>query len=123
LASCSKDDTTLTTNNGTVINVDATQFLTASGNVTITTETKLYQMEHLLLATKLLLKSTPTDHNQGPWCPTNITDDATKGGIWIEGNVYDADAFVKNLATFIKTTHGNIYQHYNRCYYQNLYLC
>jgi hypothetical protein len=59
----------------------------------------------------LLLKSTPTDHNQGPWCPTNITDDATKGGIWIEGgNVYDVDgAFVKNLATFYKDNTWKMY--------------
>ncbi len=111
LASCSKDDTTLTTNNGTVINVDATQFLTASGNVTITTETRTLSNGTSAPCYKIVTKSTPTDHNQGPWCPTNITDDATKGGIWIEGgNVYDVDgAFVKNLATFYKDNTWKMY--------------
>jgi hypothetical protein len=47
----------------------------------------------------------------GPWCPSNITDDKTKGGIWLEnGNVYDVDgAFVKNLATFYNNTTWQMY--------------
>ena len=51
---------------------------------------------------KIVVKGIPTDHTMGPWCPTNISDDATAGGIWLEsGNVYDVDgAFVQNLATF-----------------------
>jgi len=51
---------------------------------------------------KIVVTSTPTDHEMGPWCPDNISDDASAGGIWLDnGNVYDVDgAFVKNLATF-----------------------
>jgi hypothetical protein len=51
---------------------------------------------------KIVVKGIPTDHTMGPWCPTNISDDASAGGIWLEsGNVYDVDgAFVQNLATF-----------------------
>ncbi|QDO93164.1 YHYH protein [Formosa sediminum] len=51
---------------------------------------------------KIVTTATPTDHEMGPWCPTNITDDASAGGIWLEdGKVYDVDGeFVKNLATF-----------------------
>ncbi|WP_373940683.1 hypothetical protein OEG92_10740 [Polaribacter sejongensis] len=51
---------------------------------------------------KIVVTGTPTDHEMGPWCPSNIYDDATAGGIWLEnGEVYDVDgAFVKNLATF-----------------------
>ena len=51
---------------------------------------------------KIVSTSTPTDHNMGPWCPGNISDDASAGGIWLnDGKVYDVDgAFVKNLATF-----------------------
>jgi len=38
----------------------------------------------------------------GPWCPDNISDDASAGGIWLEnGKAYDVDGvFIKNLATF-----------------------
>lgn len=51
---------------------------------------------------KIVVTSTPTDHDMGPWCPDNIADDASAGGIWLEdGKVYDVDgAFVKNLGTF-----------------------
>ncbi|PNW30295.1 YHYH protein [Formosa algae] len=51
---------------------------------------------------KIVTKGTPTDHDMGPWCPGNISDDASAGGIWLEnGKVYDVDGeFVKNLATF-----------------------
>ena len=51
---------------------------------------------------KIVTKATPTEHEMGPWCPTNISDDASAGGIWLEdGKVYDVDGeFVKNLATF-----------------------
>ena len=44
----------------------------------------------------------PVDHTAGPWCPTTIRDDASKGGIWPEGGVaYDVDGpFIANLATF-----------------------
>jgi hypothetical protein len=47
----------------------------------------------------------------GPWCPSNITDDASKGGIWLEGgNVYDVDgAFIRNLSTFYNDTTWKMY--------------
>ena len=111
--SCSSDDTTITddelvdddgtgdpTDDSTVVNVDSS-FFTAD-NVTITTipctlsdgtETDCYQ---------IVTTSTPSDHEMGPWCPDNIADDASAGGIWLEdGEVYDVDgAFVENMATF-----------------------
>ncbi|MGJ8551196.1 YHYH protein [Winogradskyella wichelsiae] len=51
---------------------------------------------------KIVVTSTPTDHAMGPWCPSNISDDASAGGIWMnDGKTYDVDgAFIKNLATF-----------------------
>lgn len=114
LASCSKDDadTTTPTTDGTVINVDATKFLTSSGNVTITTENRTLSNGTTAACYKIVTKSTPSDHTQGPWCPTNISDDATKGGIWLEGGeVYDVDgAFIQNLATFYN---DNTWQMYN----------
>lgn len=112
--SCSKDDDTTTTptTDGTVINVDATKFLTSSGSITITTENRTLSNGKTAACYKIVTKSTPSDHAQGPWCPINISDDATKGGIWLEnGNVYDVDgAFIKNLATFYK---DNTWQMYN----------
>ncbi|WP_396634451.1 YHYH protein [Maribacter sp. R86514] len=96
-----------TNNNSTdeetkVVSVDATFFYTEDGSVTITTvpctlsdgtETDCYQ---------IVTTSLPGDHEMGPWCPGNIEDDATAGGIWLEGGeVYDVDgAFVENMATF-----------------------
>ena len=61
---------------------------------------------------KIVSTSTPSDHDMGPWCPSNISDDATEGGIWLEnGNVYDVDgAFIQNLATFYN---DNTWQMYN----------
>jgi hypothetical protein len=51
---------------------------------------------------QIVSTSTPSDHTMGPWCPSNISDDATQGGIWLEnGSVYDVDgAFIENLSTF-----------------------
>jgi len=61
---------------------------------------------------KIVSTSTPSDHTMGPWCPSNISDDASQGGIWLEdGNVYDVDgAFIENLATFYN---NNTWQMYN----------
>lgn len=61
---------------------------------------------------KIVTKTTPTEHTMGPWCPTNISDGADKGGIWMEsGKVYDVDgAFVKNLATFYKDAKWKMYR-------------
>ena len=113
LASCNNnDDITTPTTDGTVVNVDATKFLTSSGNVTITTENRTLSNGTTAACYKIVTKSTPSDHTQGPWCPTNITDDNTQGGIWLEGGeVYDVDgAFIQNLATFYN---DNTWQMYN----------
>tara|TARA_R110002049_G_scaffold307084_1_gene506742 strand:+ start:6336 stop:7085 length:750 start_codon:yes stop_codon:yes gene_type:complete len=47
----------------------------------------------------------------GPWCPSNISDDATAGGIWLDGGlVHDVDGdFIKNLATFYNDTTWRMY--------------
>lgn len=110
---CSKNNssTTIATNTGTVISVDPNLFLTNTSNVKVTkvpctlsngTSTDCYQ----IVATGF-----PTDHEMGPWCPSNIADGAEKGGIWLEnGQVYDVDgAFIKNMATFYKDTTWKMY--------------
>jgi len=60
---------------------------------------------------KIVSTSTPSDHTMGPWCPSNISDDASQGGIWLEnGNVYDVDgAFIQNLATFYNNSTWQMY--------------
>ena len=60
---------------------------------------------------KVVSTSTPSDHTMGPWCPTNISDNASQGGIWLQsGNVYDVDgAFIQNLATFYNNSTWQMY--------------
>ena len=62
---------------------------------------------------KIVNKSTPTVHTMGPWCPTNSSDDKSKGGIWLEGgNVYDVDGpILKILLRFIKMQLGKCIIH------------
>lgn len=108
MISCKKDNTNST---DTVVNVDASNFLTSTGSVTITTEDRTLSNGTTAPCYKIVSKSIPADHTMGPWCPTNIADDATKGGIWLSGgNVYDVDgAFIQNLATFYNDTTWQMY--------------
>ncbi len=95
-------DNTDTDESNTIISVDESYFASANPAITVSTvsctlsdgtETSCYQ---------IVTNSTPTDHQMGPWCPDNIADDASAGGIWLEdGEVHDVDgAFVENLAAF-----------------------
>lgn len=102
-AGCKKTDTVVAaTEDAVVIPVDKTKFLSGGLSVAITTESRTLSDGSTGDCYKITVTSIPTDHTMGPWCPTNISDDATKGGIWLQsGNVYDVDgAFVQNLATF-----------------------
>lgn len=67
---------------------------------------------------KIISNSTPTDHRMGPWCPTNISDDAEAGGIWLEkGKVYDVDgAFIKNMGDFYKDNNWRMYDDDGKIY-------
>jgi hypothetical protein len=112
IASCSNSDPTPAANSsGTVIQVDASKFLSAGLSEPISIVSRTLSNGKTADCYKIVSKSTPTDHAQGPWCPTNIADDASKGGIWMEGgNVYDVDgAFIKNLATFYNNTTWQMY--------------
>ncbi len=104
-------DNTDTNDASTVLAVDPSYFTTANANITVTTvpctlsdgtETNCYQ---------IVTNSAPTDHQMGPWCPENISDDASAGGIWLEnGEVYDVDgAFVENMATFYNDATWKMY--------------
>ncbi|WP_179320443.1 YHYH protein [Winogradskyella helgolandensis] len=105
--SCSSDDSTDSSDDGgddevLVTNVDASFFTTGDGSVTITTVPCTLSDGTSTDCYQIVTSSIPTDHTLGPWCPDNISDDASAGGIWLEdGLVYDVDgAFVENLATF-----------------------
>lgn len=98
-------------NSNTVINVDAVHFTSANANIKVKTvgctlsngaKTKCFQ---------ILTNSTPTDHPMGPWCPDNISDDASAGGIWFDqGEVYDVDGeFIKKLASFYDDSSWQMY--------------
>lgn len=104
-------DDSNTVDGTTVVNVDASLFLTADGSVTVTTvpctlsdgtETDCYQ---------IVTNSMPSDHQMGPWCPDNISDSEEEGGIWLEdGEVYDVDgAFIENMATFYNDSNWLMY--------------
>jgi len=95
----------------TVLSVDESYFTTANSNISVSTvpctlsdgtETDCFQ---------IVTNSTPTDHQMGPWCPDNIADDASAGGIWLEGGeVYEVDgAFVENMASFYNDNTWQMY--------------
>ncbi|MEM7591387.1 MAG: YHYH protein [Cyanobacteria bacterium P01_A01_bin.83] len=54
----------------------------------------------------------PSNHQAGPWCPSNLTDSAQEGGIWIEdGKVYDVDGkFIENLDEFYNDDEWKLYR-------------
>ncbi len=112
LCSCNKDDDTTTpatTQDDVTISVNPDNFLSNGVTVTLVpctlsdgSETECYQ---------IVSTSQPDDHTMGPWCPNNITDDASAGGIWLEGGeVYDVDgAFIQNMATFYNDSKWKMY--------------
>lgn len=112
LFACNDDsDTAAPLSSDTVVKVDAAKFLSAGLAEPVSIVSKTLSTGATVDCYKIVTKSTPPDHAMGPWCPSNISDDASKGGIWLEGgNVYDVDgAFVKNLATFYKNTTWQMY--------------
>lgn len=53
----------------------------------------------------------PQSYTPGPWCPTNISDGAEAGGIWLQdGEVHDVDGdFIANLAEFYDDTNWQLF--------------
>ena len=87
---------------GTIVKVKSSDFLSAGLSEPISVVSRTLSNGTTADCYKIVCKSTPTDHAMGPWCPTNISDAADAGGIWLkDGNVYNVDgAFIKNLAIF-----------------------
>lgn len=118
ISCCEKGDenkNTASSNDGVVVNVDEGLFLSSTTVTTVPctlsngTSTDCFQ---------IITNSMASDHDMGPWCPSNISDGAEAGGIWLEnGQVYDVDgAFIQNMATFYNDntwmmydTNGDIY--------------
>ena len=74
---------------GALINSVTTEDCTLSGG----TETTCY---------RITIAGVPANAEIGPFCPPNISSDASEGGIWFDGNgeVYDISGeFIKNLDT------------------------
>lgn len=102
LSSCSNSDDSTTDDemddDTLVVNVSSSNFT----GVTITTVPCTLSDGTSTDCYQIVTTSLATDHNMGPWCPDNISDDASAGGIWLEGGeVYNVDgAFVENMAAF-----------------------
>ncbi len=96
---------------GLVLNVDSSLFLTSDASVVITTVPCTLSDGTVTDCYQIVATSTPADHDMGPWCPDNIADDASAGGIWLEnGEVYDVDGeFIENMATFYNDTTWHMY--------------
>ena len=104
LNACSSDESNEvdTTSDEVVVDVKESNFLSGGLVEPITIVSRTLSDGTTGNCYKIVVNSLASDHTMGPWCPTNIADDASAGGIWLDGgNVYDVDgAFVQNLATF-----------------------
>ncbi|MBU3011416.1 YHYH protein [Polaribacter vadi] len=94
-----------------VVDVDESLFLTAGLSETITIESRTMSDGSTADCYKIVVTGLATDHDMGPWCPSNISDDASAGGIWLEGGEkYDVDgSFIENLATFYSDSTWSMY--------------
>ena len=104
LVSCNESDVTPdeADDEEVSVSVEPSLFLTAGLSEPITIVSRTLSDGKTADCYKIVVTSTPADHTMGPWCPTSISDDASKGGIWLDdGQVFDVDGtFVKNLAEF-----------------------
>lgn len=59
----------------------------------------------------ITVRAEPQAYTPGPWCPTNISQDATHGGIWFrDGEVHDVDGdFVAKLSEFYGDTKWQLF--------------
>ena len=110
LGSCAKENQSIDST-ALVIKVVSTNFLPEGLSEPISTVSRTLSNGSTVDCYKIVSKNTPSDHVMGPWCPSNIIDDKSKGGIWLDnGIVFDVDgAFIKNLATFYNNTNWQMY--------------
>jgi hypothetical protein len=110
-SSCKKSNNTDVTQDAVVIEVNPSYFLAAGLRESITKVNYTLTDGSTVECYKIVSNSKPTDHTQGPWCPTKITDGADKGGIWFEGGkIYDVTGtFIQNLSTFYNDAKWKLY--------------
>ncbi|MDA7787757.1 YHYH protein [Sphingomonadaceae bacterium] len=60
---------------------------------------------------KITLVSAPTQHKEGPFCPSTIESGPEDGGTWVDDDkVYDVDGpFIRNLSTFYDDPEWQMY--------------
>ena len=77
----------------------------------VTTESCVLSGGTTTMCYRFTLAGTPVEHDMGPFCPRNISDDASESGIWLEGGeVYDVSgAFIAGLATFYNDDNWQLY--------------
>ena len=122
--SCNSDDNSTTDSetaeesDDLVLDVDASLFLTNTSAVTVTTVPCTLSDGTSTNCYEIVATSAPSDHEMGPWCPGNISDNASAGGIWLEsGEVYDVDGdFIKNMADFYNDTTWHMYDENGNIY-------
>ena len=109
--SCGKSNSNSIVEDAVVIEVNPSYFIQAGLAESITKVNRTLSNGATVECYKIVSNNTPTDHTQGPWCPSNINDGIDKGGIWLEGGkLYDVDGqFIKNLATFYANTTWKLY--------------
>lgn len=109
-SSC-RDQNSTTIDDAVVLEVDPSLFLTDGSSFTITKVPCTLSDGSSSECYEIVTSGVPTDHTMGPWCPDNIADDASKGGIWLEGGqVYDVDgAFIQNMASFYNDNTWRMY--------------
>lgn len=110
-SSCKDDSITSSDSSVSVIDVNETLFLSANTNTSVLKVTCTLSDGTETECLQITTNTTPTDHDMGPWCPSNISDDASLGGIWLEnGEVYDVDgAFIQNMSTFYNDSNWHMY--------------
>ncbi len=108
LAGCGGSDSstiptapTAATTTATQLSVQPSDFLASGLNGSITTVSCTLSGGTATTCHRIVTRGAPSDHDAGPWCPTNISDGSV-AGMWIEsGTTHDlTGAFIANLGTF-----------------------
>lgn len=79
---------------------DSQFFIDGALSEAVTTQSCTLSNGSVTSCYKIVIAGKPADREVGPFCPPNISSDASEGGIWFDGSgeVYDIDGdFIVNL--------------------------
>ncbi|MBQ4830541.1 YHYH protein [Alteromonas sp. MMG017] len=95
-----------------VIGPNPDYFLAAGLAETITTTACTLTDGTITECYKVVINGAPANTEIGPFCPSNIADDATKGGIWFDGSgdVYQLEG---QFFVDVKTLYGDDWELYD----------